>query len=345
MKEKIRVIYVGYHMETLYLLYADKRFDVVGTGLIDEFLSGNTYNPVNILFKLIYGLRYRNQYRLLEKILLGIWNITSRFSTSFFYRYRDYLAALSESGTEVIDFSNSSEAVDYVTSNCVDVMLVCFWSILAEEIVTIPKYGTVNVHPSKLPQYRGAVPTLWSLKNGDRESAVTYLIMDKAVDAGAIIGQHTFPISEDDDWQSVEVKINEILQATLLSNVKAYVSGEIIPLAQDLRIKSSTGKYFEYMKIDWDKESGKDINNKVNLYPFSVPDDYCHTFLDGKKIVIKKSTFINNKVVLPRLGQYQVRGLTLVIQAKPGIIACRLFSGLRFKDSLVFLIKRSGVFI
>jgi hypothetical protein len=98
------------------------------------------------------------------------------------------------------------------------------------------------------------------------------------------------------------------------------------------------------MKIDWDKESGKDINNKVNLYPFSVPDDYCHTFLNGRKIVIRKSVFINNKVVLPRLGQYQVQGLTLMVQAKLGMIACRLFSGIRFKDSILFIIKRSGVF-
>jgi methionyl-tRNA formyltransferase len=344
MNGKIRVIYIGYHIETLLLLYADKRFHVAGTGLIDEFLSSGTLNPVNALFKLIYGLRRRNQYRLLEKILLWAWIKTSRFATSFYYRYSEYLKALSESATVLVDFSNSREAMDFIASNSVDVMVVCSWSILSDEIVTLPKYGTVNIHPSKLPQYRGALPTLWSLKNGDRESAVTYFIINKAVDAGAIIGQHAFSLGEGDDWHCVENKIDGILRATLLSDLNGYIGGEIKPITQDMRIKSNTGRYYEYMKIDWDNENGNDIYNKVNLYPFIVPGDYCYTFINGKKIVIKKAGFNNSQAVLPKAGHYQVRGITLCIQAKLGTIDCGLFSGLLLKDSLLFLLKRKGNF-
>ena len=342
---RIRITYVGYHKETLLLFYGDERFNVAGVGLIEEFLSFSTLNPVNCLFKLIYSLRVRNKYRLLENILLSVWKITSRLATSFYYRYSDYLIALSGFRTEVIDVSNTREAIDHITSKCIDVMVVCTWSILSKEIINVPKYGTVNIHPSKLPQYRGALPTLWSLKNGDRESAITYLIMDKAIDAGAIIGQHTFPIREGDDWYSLETKMTEIIQSTLLTDLNGYISGEIKPVAQDMRLKSTTGKYFEYMKIDWNKEHDKEICNKVNSYPFIVPNDYCYGVLNGKKIAIKKAVISMSRVDFSDSGQFHVQGFTLLIQAKCGIIACRLFSGLRFKDSILFTLRRNGVFV
>jgi methionyl-tRNA formyltransferase len=341
---KIRITYAGYHIETLLLLYGDERFAVAGTGLIEELLSSSTLNPVNHLFKLIYRLRVRNRFRLLERILLSIWKRTSRLATSFYYRYSDYLIALSEFRTVVVDMSNTQEAIDHLSSNRIDVLVVCTWSILPEEIITSPTYGSVNIHPSKLPQYRGALPTLWSLKNGDRESAVTYQIMDKAIDVGSIIGQHTFPIGEGDDWYSLEVKLNEILQTTLLSNLIEYINGETKPAAQDVRMKSTTGKYYEYMKIDWDKEDAKEVYNKINSYPFIVPNDFCYTVFNGKKIAVKNAAISKSKIDFSHTGQFHVQGFTLLIQAKRGIIACRLFSGLGVKDSILFILRRNGLF-
>ena len=344
MKEKIKVAYVGYHIETLNLLSSDDKFEVVGTGLIEEFISDTTLNPINLFFKLIYNLRLRNQCRMLECLLLFAWRLVSRFATSFYCTYSDYLKTISERKIEIVDFSNNHKVRDFLEVKSVDLMVVSAWSILPQEIIVLPKFGTVNIHPSRLPQYRGALPTLWSLKNGDWESAVTYTIMDKAIDAGAIIGQHAFPISAGDDWHSMELKINEILQATLLSDLKGFIAGDIKPAEQDIRIRSNTGKYYEYMKIDWDKENGNDIYNKVNLYPFLVPKDYCYTFLNARKIVIKKAAFINSQAALLKFGQFHIQGLRLLIQAKSGIIVCKMFSGLGVKDSILFVLKRRGNF-
>lgn len=344
MKEKIKVVYVGYHAETLHVLCGDNEFDVVGTSLIGELTSVGTLNPINLFFKLIYNLRRQNICWLLERMLLLVWPLAARCTSSFYRRYSDYLKILSERKMEIVDFSNTATAMDFLKSNRVDLMVVCAWSILPEELITLPKYGTVNIHPSKLPQYRGALPTLWSLKNGDKESAVTYLLMDNGVDAGAIIGQHVFPINAGDDWYSLEVKTNSILQKTLVADLKRHLSGEVKPTVQDLRKKSITGKYAEYMKIDWVAEDGQEIYNKVNLYPFLVPTEYCYTFLGDKKIVLKKAAFLKSHVTLPMLGQYQVRGLALLVQAKHGLIGCSLFSELKFKDSFLFMLKRSGKF-
>jgi methionyl-tRNA formyltransferase len=345
MKGKIKVVYFGYHAETLLLLMGDSRFDVIGVGLIEELLSVRTCNPVNVLFKIIYGLRMRNHCALLEKALLTVWKLTHGCASSLYYRYGDYLTALSECGTEIVNFGDNRQAREYLTANSVDLIVVCSWSILAEEVISAPAYGTVNVHPSKLPQYRGALPTLWSLKNRDRESAVTYFIVDRAIDGGAVIGQHPFPIAEDDDWHSVEMKIYDIIQATLVHDLWGYLQGEITPAAQDMHLRSSTGRYAEYMKIDWNGENGRDIYNKINLYPFLVPGDYCHTTLHGRKIEIRQADFIGSQAGDAGAGQYQVKGRRLLIQAPQGIIACNLFSGLRVKDSIFLLCNRKGDFL
>lgn len=345
MKTTVRVVYAGYHIETVLLLYGDKRFDVAGVGLIDELVSCTSWNPVNALFRVVYSLRCRNRYRMLERVLLRLLTIASAGATSFYSRYVDYLKVVSESGTEVIDFNNKSKTVDFLKSKSVDVMVVNAWSILSEDIITAPRRGTVNIHPSKLPQYRGALPTLWSLKNDDNESAVTSFVVDSAVDTGAIISQHLFSIGEDDDWQSVEMKINGILRDTFTDDLMKYVSGKVKPVAQDMRIKSTTGRYLEYMEIDWASENGRDICNKVNLYPYLVPEEYCYMFLQGKKILIKKATFTRTLEGLREAGRYHVQGFTVRIQAQSGGIACTLFSGMRFRDSLYFLLNRSGTFV
>ena len=119
------------------------------------------------------------------------------------------------------------------------------------EIIFAPKFKSVNIHPSKLPQYRGALPTLWALRNRDRESAVTYIVLDGRVDSGYIIGQYFFEISSSDDWLTFEVKIDKIIRMTLLHDLKGYLSGTIIPVEQDGDSLSVTGRYYDYMAINW----------------------------------------------------------------------------------------------
>lgn len=72
--------------------------------------------------------------------------------------------------------------------------------------------------------------------------------------------------------------------------------------------------------------------------------EYCYTFLKGRKIIIKKAAFIRGQVALKKLGRFYVQGLTLLIQAKHGLIACKLFSGLQVKDGILFMLNRTGEF-
>jgi hypothetical protein len=97
--------------------------------------------------------------------------------------------------------------------------------------------------------------------------------------------------------------------------------------------------------IDWLNEAGKDIYNKINLYPFIEPNTYCYTFLNGTKILFKKAIFMQGISFHQNLkfGQFSIKGVSIMVSARNGFIKTPLFSGLRFKDSFFLLMKGKGI--
>jgi len=91
----------------------------------------------------------------------------------------------------------------------------------------VPKKGALNVHPSLLPKYRGATPIQTAIRNGDRETGVTIMLMDAGMDTGDIVLQERFPIAPDDDYGTLHDK---------LAQVGAEMLGAALHLARDVRI-------------------------------------------------------------------------------------------------------------
>lgn len=83
------------------------------------------------------------------------------------------------------------------------VITAAYGQILSDEFLKIPKRGTINIHPSLLPIYRGATPVQTALLNGDKETAVSILFTVKKMDAGNIICQKSFAIEDDETTQSL----------------------------------------------------------------------------------------------------------------------------------------------
>lgn len=77
------------------------------------------------------------------------------------------------------------------------IVVAAYGQILNEAILTLPKYGCINVHGSLLPKYRGAAPVQYAVWNGDKESGVTVMQMDKGMDTGAMLSKAVVPISDD----------------------------------------------------------------------------------------------------------------------------------------------------
>jgi methionyl-tRNA formyltransferase len=340
---KRKIVYCGLDTETFLLLNKEDEFSLLAVNSIDNYLKF-TLNPFNLLFRAIYWLRLKNKLRYLEKFLLWQWKIFKNLSTSVYKRYRDYLELISEENITVLDFDNENLVEKFIKESEMDLLVVNCWGLLPQSIINAPKYGTINIHPSKLPQYRGALPTLWSLKNHDKESAVSYITLNDKADGGSVIAQHPFQISEKDNWLILEVKIKKIISDTLIPDIKGYMEGKIIPQSQDESSLSITGKYDEYKLIDWNKESGWDIYNKINLYPYSDPRVYCYFFLDGRRIEIRKAEFIRDQKIQPglKIGQFKVKNLQVFIQAKDGIIKSRLFKDIDAASSIKLFFARFG---
>ncbi len=115
-----------------------------------------------------------------------------------------------------------------------DLFLVFHYGlIIPPELLSIPKYGTLNLHPSKLPSFRGASPIRSALINGDTETAVTVMLMDDKMDHGPILATEIIAIDPDDTNDSLTTKITPRGSALLLKTIPRWVNGDIRPEPQN----------------------------------------------------------------------------------------------------------------
>jgi methionyl-tRNA formyltransferase len=173
------------------------------------------------------------------------------------------------------------------------IVVVAFGQILPKELLDIPKYGSVNVHGSLLPKYRGAAPIQWSIINGDKVTGITTMYMDAGMDTGDMILKAELNIDEDDTFGTLHDKMKK-LGAKLIVETLERVSDENAP-----RIKQ-TGDYTmapmiekDTCKIVWSKTATEIRNLIRGLNP--VPAAY--TMMDGKVIKICSASVVENKKV------------------------------------------------
>lgn len=113
------------------------------------------------------------------------------------------------------------------------IVVVAFGQILPEEILNLPKFGCVNVHASLLPKYRGAAPIQWSILDGETETGVTIMYMEKGLDTGDMISKVMVPIDATDTGDSLHDKLAEAGAKLLVETLPAIEQGNIQPEKQD----------------------------------------------------------------------------------------------------------------
>lgn len=155
------------------------------------------------------------------------------------------------------------------------IVVVAYGKILPEEILNMPEYGCINVHGSLLPKYRGAAPIQWSVINGDSETGVTTMYMDKGMDTGDMILKTELPIEDDDTYGTVHDKMALVGAITLKRTLEKLVELDgILPREKqegEFTIAPMLNK--DMMKIDF-KKTGREIVNLVRgLNP--MPTAWC----------------------------------------------------------------------
>lgn len=133
---------------------------------------------------------------------------------------------------------NSDEVADILASLDADLMLLVGYSakILKKKIYSIPRLGTLNVHASLLPKYRGAAPLNWAMINGESECGVSIIEVDEGVDTGPILDQVRLPILPDDDIGTLTNRVNEvtpIVVMDVLSNYEQKKKNQVVQAVTD----------------------------------------------------------------------------------------------------------------
>lgn len=167
------------------------------------------------------------------------------------------------------------------------IVVAAYGQILSEEILTLSKYGCINVHGSLLPKYRGAAPVQYAILNGETESGVTIMQMDKGMDTGAILKKVVVPISSNMTSGEFLNLIADVGARVLQDVLVKIESNEIQAEPQDEKEATYAHLLTRKMEIiDW-KKTAAEIHNKIRAFN-PVPGAY--TILpNGKKLKIWKS--------------------------------------------------------
>ncbi len=154
-----------------------------------------------------------------------------------------------------------------------DLQIVVAFRMLPEVVWNMPPMGTVNLHGSLLPQYRGAAPIHWAVINGEKETGVTTFRLKHEIDTGGILLQKKFPIGEDETTGEVHDRMKEIGAALLVDTVKGLANHSLHEIEQstmtaDLELKHAPKIFTETARINWNNKADKLHNMIRGLSPF-----------------------------------------------------------------------------
>lgn len=135
-------------------------------------------------------------------------------------------------------------------------VVVAFGQILSRALLDVPRLGTINVHPSLLPKYRGATPLQEAILNGDEHTGVTIMLMDEKMDHGPILLQQTVKLSDDETLASLQKKTTTVGIPLLLKAIDLIEAGTAQPKPQDHSAATFTRELTrESGKLDFSKNA------------------------------------------------------------------------------------------
>ena len=163
------------------------------------------------------------------------------------------------------------------------IVVAAFGQILPEAIINFPPLKCLNIHPSLLPEYRGAAPINWAIIRGETKTGVTIMLMDKGMDSGDILLQQQTVINAAETYGELHDRLAIQGASLLIEAIERMSAGSALPKPQDTsgvtfapRLKKETGR------INWSSDAG-DI---VNLIRGLSPAPAAYTYLSGQALKI-----------------------------------------------------------
>ncbi|MDO4988461.1 MAG: methionyl-tRNA formyltransferase [Synergistes sp.] len=213
--------------------------------------------------------------------------------------------------------SSDAELTEELKRKNADVIIVIdFGHIVKEPILSMPRLGCINIHPSRLPQFRGAAPVQRTLMAGLKSTAVTIYKLNEGMDTGDILAQHDIEIADNDNAESLYKKAAAAGCAALVHFIRDVPPKEWHFTKQNdaeatfaAKVEKSEGK------IDWQNESAEAIVNKIRGIG-ATPGVFC-TFR-GKRLRIDEAECTNDTGL--SAGEVSIVGGSLHIQCGKGAL-------------------------
>ena len=204
---------------------------------------------------------------------------------------------------------NSIDLIDQLTELNPDLFAIVAYRVLPKELLLIPSMGSVNLHGSLLPAYRGAAPIQRAIMNGDKVTGLTTFLLKPSGDTGDILYQEKVTIHPDDTYGTLSERMSQIGSSLLLKTINNLMKKSITPVKQDNSFATQAPKIQSAERIiNWN-DNAVNITNKVRgLNPKPV----AHTTLNGKWIKIFHASLVNEN--------YQLTPGTIIERTKMGLL-------------------------
>ena len=174
-----------------------------------------------------------------------------------------------------------------------DVHIVVAFRMLPEVVWNMPINGTINVHGSLLPQYRGAAPINWAIMNGETETGVTTFRLKHQIDTGNILLQSKTPIFKEDNFSTVYQRLMLLGAELLVTTLRQLEAGTLQEVPQDAinetTLKHAPKLFKENLQLDFNNSAAALVNFIRGLAPFPT----AYTYLEQKQLKVFQSHSVN----------------------------------------------------
>ena len=230
---------------------------------------------------------------------------------------------------------NDKKNIEVIKSYKPDVIFCLGWSeLLKEEILKIPKIGTVGYHPSDLPSNRGRHPIIWTLVKGLNTTASTFIFINSGIDTGDIISKKKIFINFNDDADKLYKKLIKSAKKQIEEIISNLNKNKIEVVKQNKKIGNYCRKRnYNDGKIDW-RMSANSIHNLVRA--LAKPYDGAHFFFNKKEFKVWKVKIIDNEFINSECGKIinVIKNMPLIKCGEKSILIEKFTPRIKFKKGM-----------
>lgn len=165
---------------------------------------------------------------------------------------------------------NEKNIIDTLEELSPDIIVVSAYGIiLPKEVLKLPRFGCLNIHASILPRWRGAAPIQRSMMAGDKQTGISFMLMDEGLDTGSVLNNFEIPINYKYNAKFLHDELSRKAASELINTMDEYVNGSIVETPQEnIGITYASKILKDESRLDWSKTSQEIFFSIKALNPF-----------------------------------------------------------------------------